>query len=451
MILDKNSEKSWRSAVKNSSKVYYFYFLIFVIFCFGLFMLFKKVNFSSIDFNGLNHKFASILKQNDSSLANNENSVNNNVINSSLPEWDLSSALYLDMESNQIDEDISSVNKMINNFVFHYQNANLNKFSKKQFLEFLHSYSNILDKSSRISLFAYLLYAKDSLNPEVNQFYSKINDIETKWSSSLSFIKHKLYALKPKQLSSFYKEKDIYFYKPYIDRVLKYSSHRLSPELDKFNIEKSSSLVDPIVRLYDQTLSGITINYDNQNYTLTQALGLLFSDDQKTRHEVSKKINEKLGENSNIFLFVFNTILKDKSVEDKWRNFKSPLHAELLANEFDDELLSTVVNTVTKNYSNTAHRYYKLKAKAMGVEKLDYSDRNAPIYKLSKTYDWAFTKNAVLNSYMSFSKDLYNGAVWFFDNNRIDAITQKGKMSGAFCTHIEPFVLMNFTGKFNDV
>ncbi|MEO1020460.1 MAG: M3 family oligoendopeptidase, partial [Pseudomonadota bacterium] len=127
-----------------------------------------------------------------------------------------------------------------------------------------------------------------------------------------------------------------------------------------------------------------------------------------------------------------------------------------LANQVEDEVVETLLTTVTENYPRTSHRYYALKARWMGLDKLEYWDRNAPLPEDRDTrHEWNAAKTMVLEAYADFSPELADLVSKFFKNGWIDAELRPGKDSGAFChptvTSAHPYVLMNFQGRNRDV
>ena len=115
-----------------------------------------------------------------------------------------------------------------------------------------------------------------------------------------------------------------------------------------------------------------------------------------------------------------------------------------------------MANSVKENYAKIAHRFYKLKAKWLGVDKIQYWDRNAPLpFSDDTQYSWEESVKIVLEAYSRFSPDLRKLANGFFANNWIDVPPRDGKRSGAFAMPLpnkyHPYLLLNFVGKQNDV
>src|SRR3712207_7708509 len=115
-----------------------------------------------------------------------------------------------------------------------------------------------------------------------------------------------------------------------------------------------------------------------------------------------------------------------------------------------------MVSAVREAFPRLSHRYYALKAKWFGKDKLDYWDRNAPLPKVEqRTIPWDEARDTVLSAYSAFSPKMADIARRFFDERWIDAPVRPGKAPGAFAhptvPSAHPYVLLNYQGKPRDV
>jgi oligoendopeptidase F len=151
-----------------------------------------------------------------------------------------------------------------------------------------------------------------------------------------------------------------------------------------------------------------------------------------------------------------NTLAFEKQVEDRWRKFATPAASRHLANEVDAEAVEALVEAVTEAYPRLSHRYYALKAKALGIPALNYWDRNAPLSEApARRYDWEEAKGIVLDSYQGLSPRFADAAREFLQQPWTDARPRPGKQSGAFSHPVtaerHPYVLLNYMGERRDV
>jgi oligoendopeptidase F len=195
---------------------------------------------------------------------------------------------------------------------------------------------------------------------------------------------------------------------------------------------------------------------DGRELTSAEALHLLSDHDGEVRRRAAKVIGEVLGDNLRGFALIFNTLIKDKEIDDEWRGFKHPISSRNLSNQVEDEVVDALISAVRKSYPRLSHRYYAIKAGWFGLKSLPYWDRNAPLPdEDDRVIPWDSAKASVLGAYRAFSPEMADLGQRFFDNPWIDARTRPGKAPGAF-SHptvpaAHPYILLNYQGAARDV
>jgi oligoendopeptidase F len=193
-----------------------------------------------------------------------------------------------------------------------------------------------------------------------------------------------------------------------------------------------------------------------KSLTSNDALNLLTDRDPVRRKAAGEGLAKGLAAQKRLFALVTNTLAKDKDIEDKWRSFARPVSSRNLANQVEDEVVDALVSAVKASYPQLSHRYYRLKAKWMGQEALEYWDRNAPLPSDDdRLVSWADARKLVLEAYGAFSPDLADVGRHFFEKNWIDAPPRPGKAPGAFAhptvPSAHPYLLLNYHGRTRDV
>jgi oligoendopeptidase F len=193
-----------------------------------------------------------------------------------------------------------------------------------------------------------------------------------------------------------------------------------------------------------------------RSLTIEPTLTLLQDGDPAKRRKAAEALAKTFGENIRTFTLITNVLAKDKSISDTWRGFQDPADSRHLANRVEREVVEALVSSVRKAYPRLSHRYYALKAKWFGREKLDYWDRNAPLPDFHQApIGWNTAKDLVLTAYQGFSPEMARIARRFFDENWIDAPVRPGKAPGAFAhptvPSAHPYVMLNYLGKPRDV
>ncbi|MDO5529356.1 MAG: M3 family oligoendopeptidase [Paracoccus sp. (in: a-proteobacteria)] len=245
-------------------------------------------------------------------------------------------------------------------------------------------------------------------------------------------------------------------YKPVFDRMRAMRPYQLSDELEAFLHDNSVVGAAAWNRLFDETLAGLEFDVAGETMGLEATLNLLTDHDRTRREAGARALAATFASNTGLFARVHNTLAKEKAIEDKWRKLPTPQMSRHLSNHVEPEVVEALRNAVTAAYPRLSHRYYALKAKWMGLDKLQVWDRNAPLpTEAPRKIGWDEARATVLGAYGGFSPKLAELAEPFFDRGWIDAAVTPGKAPGAFAhptvSTAHPYVLLNYLGKPRDV
>ena len=194
----------------------------------------------------------------------------------------------------------------------------------------------------------------------------------------------------------------------------------------------------------------LRVSLDGEEVALEPAMAKLYDPDRDVRRTAAAAIGEALGPGLRTRTFVFNTILLDKSIEDRLRGYPTWVSSRNLANETTDEAVEALVHATTSRY-DLPQRYYRLKARLLGLERLDHYDHFAPISSDAAKVAWEDARSTVVEAYSDFSDEAGSIVARFFEDNWIDGPVRPDKRTGAFCAMtvpgVHPYVLMNYTGE----
>ncbi len=381
---------------------------------------------------------------------------NKSVLND-LPRWDLSD-LYSSGKDPQLNEDKKKVADKIYTFVSSYGELFLQKdIDSHKLYDAIVGFENISEMLSKLMSFAGLQYYSDLNNEDFKNLYQNLQESLTPASTKLIFFSLGLANLSEDSVNKALKENPkLEKYAHFFALASKQQPHQLAAELESYIAEKAVSGRQAWVRLYDETLAQLTLEYNGEKLPLEAVVTKMGDKNPAIRKNAALSLHQGLLKNRHLLSTITNVLAKDKATDDKWRKFSSPMDSRHLDNQVEPKVVDTMVETVVQAYPSLSHRYYALKAKMLGMEKLEYWDRNAPIpFDDSDDITWAEAKKIVLDAYASFSPELTQQIQPFFDKNWIDVPTTPGKTSGAFShptvPSAHPYVLLNFQGKRRDV
>jgi oligoendopeptidase F len=136
------------------------------------------------------------------------------------------------------------------------------------------------------------------------------------------------------------------------------------------------------------------------------------------------------------------------------RNFESPIDVRNLSNDIPSDVIETLLEVCRLN-APLFQRYYRLKAKWLGMERLRRYDINAPVIEADRQYSFKEAVDLVLSSFYQFDPAVAEQAELVFTEGHIDSEVRKGKRAGAFCStltpDLTPWVLQSFRGRPEDV
>jgi len=376
-----------------------------------------------------------------------------------LPEWDLS-ALYAAPDAPDIARDLDKAREEAKAFAAAFKDklavivASVN--GGAQLAQALKRYEALEDLLGRLGSYASLLYAKDNLNPAYAKFYGDMQEKITDIYSELLFFGLELNRVEDAALAEALKDAALQHYEPFLRDLRVLRPYQLSDEIERLLHEKNIAGRAAWNRLFDETLSRLSFEIAGERMNVEGALHRLSDKNPARRAEAAQALAEVFAANLPTFALVMNTLVKDKEIEDRWRGFKDIADARHVSNRVEREVVEALVSSVRAAYPQLSHRYYKLKAKWLGVERLEYWDRNAPLpLSDDATIPWAQAKETVLSAYRGFTPRMAEVAGRFFDNGWIDAPLRPGKSLGAFAhptvPSAHPFVLVNYQGKTRDV
>jgi oligoendopeptidase F len=155
-----------------------------------------------------------------------------------------------------------------------------------------------------------------------------------------------------------------------------------------------------------------------------------------------------------VLTFVYDTLVQDHLVADRLRRLPHPMAERNLSNEIDQEAVEQMLTVTEANYG-VAQRYFRLKARLLGLPRLALHDQYAPVGAVLPPCTFARARDIVLEAFAAFSPRFDDVATRFFDQRWIDAEVRPGKQGGAFCASpsplLHPYILCNHTDNLRDV
>ncbi|MBL3571256.1 oligoendopeptidase F [Rhodovulum sulfidophilum] len=372
-----------------------------------------------------------------------------------LPEWDLSD-LYAAPDAPEIARDMDWLEQECTAFATDYE-GKLAGLDAAGMLACVERYEAIDRVAGRIMSFAGLRYYQNTMDAGRAKFLSDCQDRITAATTPLVFFSLEFNRIGDSTYEAVITaDPALARYKPVFDRMRAMRPYQLSDELEKFLHDQSVVGASAWNKLFDETVAGLGFEVGDEALGIEGTLNLLTDPDRDRREAAARALAEVFGANIKLFARVHNTLAKEKEIEDRWRKMPTPQTGRHLSNHVEPEVVEALRNAVVAAYPKLSHRYYALKAKWLGLDKLQVWDRNAPLpIEEPKTVGWNAAKTTVMEAYAEFSPKMAEIAEPFFDRGWIDAGVKPGKAPGAFAhptvTDVHPYVMLNYLGKPRDV
>jgi oligoendopeptidase F len=372
-----------------------------------------------------------------------------------LPEWDLTD-LYVSAEAPELARDLDWLDGECADFAGAYQ-GRLAGLSPAEMLGCVRRYERIDVVAGRVMSFAGLRYYQLTIDGERAKFLSDCQDRVTNATTPLVFFSLEFNRIEDAAYEALIGgDADLARYRPVFDRMRAMRPYQLSDELETFLHDQSVVGASAWNKLFDETFAGLVFTVDGEELSLEQTTSLLAEKDRARREAAARELARVFGANVKLFARVHNTLAKEKEIEDRWRKMPTAQTARHLSNHVEAEVVEALRNAVVAAYPRLSHRYYELKRRWLGLDKLQVWDRNAPLPMQSdRTVPWAEAEALVLEAYGDFSPRMAEIAGPFFSKGWIDAGAKPGKSPGAFAhptvTEVHPYILLNYLGKPRDV
>ena len=376
-----------------------------------------------------------------------------------LPEWNLHD-LYESGQSEQFRRDLDRARDEAQKFRARYD-GKLDSLAKQEkgaqhLAQAIKDFEALDELLGRVGSYAQLYYVENTTDPERSKFYGDISQQLNDIATLLLFFELELNRIDDDVMKALTAHAPLARYKPWIDDLRREKPYQLDERTERVFHEKSMTGYSAWNRLFDETIAALRFKVDAEELAIEPTLNLLMDASEARRRAAAEALAQTFQQNVRLFGHITNTLAKDKEISDRWRGFKDVAEARHLSNRVEPEVVAALVEAVKSSYPRLSHRYYALKAKWFGKDRLDHWDRNAPVpAEDTRVVPWQEARETVLKAYAGFAPEMSQIAERFFERKWIDAPVRPGKAPGAFAhptvPSVHPYVLLNYQGKTRDV
>ncbi|MFB3141221.1 MAG: M3 family metallopeptidase, partial [Acidobacteriota bacterium] len=364
--------------------------------------------------------------------------------------WNLAD-LYPD--SNTLESDLQGVAAAAEDFAQRYR-GQVASLDDSGLAATLKEFEALQERLVRAHTYSYLNWCTKMDDSKRGALLQKVREVSTHIRQKLLFFELEWVQLEDSQAEKLLQSTALTPYRHYLECERLTKPHVLSEPEEKVLSEKALTGNQAWNRFFDEIVGSARFSFEGQELTQQEILAKFYSANRQVRQRAAQSFTEGLERYLRELTFIFNTLLADKSSDDRLRRYPNWLSSRNLSNEISEEAVQTLIESVTNRYDLVA-RYYNLKRKLLGLEEIHDYDRYAPLEKVETSYSWNQAKDITLKAYESFHPRLGSIAAEFFKQRWIDAPVEPGKAGGAFShpavPSAHPYVLLNYTGNIRDV
>ncbi len=328
----------------------------------------------------------------------------------------------------------------------------------EDFMDGVKALEEITTLSHRLYYYPGLWITEDTQNQSAQALVARVEQFMAKTQNQTLFFSLWWKDLQHAQADRLMKSSDGYRY--WLEEMRNFKPHTLTEPEEKIINIKNVNGFSALINLYDAITNRYVFNVEVEGevkeMTRGELMSLVRSSDADLRAAAYRELYRVYAEDGPILGQMYQTVVRDWNSENvELRSYASPMSVRNLRNDIPDEVVDTLLG-VCENNTDIFQRYFRLKAKWLGVKRLRRYDVYAPVAKTAeKTYDFNAAAELVLKSFHEFDPRIAELAQRVFDQSHIDSEVRAGKQGGAFCASVEPgrtpYVKLNYQGKADDV
>lgn len=361
--------------------------------------------------------------------------------------WDLSD-LYAGPDDPALERDVAEAERDAAAFRERYH-GRVASLGAAELAEAIVERERIESAFTRAGYYAHLNFATNMADPARGALVARLTEKSAALDTQLLFFSLEWAAVEDDVAETLLAAIELDHWRHVLRSLRKFRPYLLTEPEERIVTEKTVSGVSSWSRLFEELLGALRVSLDGKEVSLETAMARLYAPERDVRRTAAEAVSAALEPGLRTRTFIFNTVLLDKSIDDRLRGYATWLSSRNLANETTDEAVQALIDATVSRYE-LPQRYYRLKARLLGLDRLAHFDRFAPLAEDTTKTGWAEASRVVVEAYADFAQETGDIVERFFRERWIDAPVRDDKRTGAFCATtlpgVHPYVLMNYTG-----
>jgi oligoendopeptidase F len=372
-----------------------------------------------------------------------------------LSPWSLAD-LYPTHDGPEIEAAFTDLESKATNFEAHREKLTAD-VDFEDFMDTIKAVEELWIAALPLEIYPGLWFAADTQSQDAQALYARVQQFSAKIQNQILFFSLWWKELDDENAERLMARSDDYRY--WLEEMRHFKPHTLTEPEEKIINIKDVNGVSALVKLYDSITNRYVfkVPVDGEIKEMTRGQLMVLARSSKAEHRAAayQELYRVYGEDGPILGQMYQTLIRDWRAENvELRGYDSPISARNLVNDLPDKVVNTLLEVCEAN-ADVFQRYFKLKAKWLGLEKLRRYDIYAPVAESDKEYSFDAGVKLTLEAFEDFSPRVAKLAQKVFEDDHIDSEVRKGKEDGAFCASIvpghTPYVKVNYQGKADDV
>lgn len=331
------------------------------------------------------------------------------------------------------------------------------EISEEDFLSILKTIEANTRLASRVGQFAGLWYSENTQDQDAQSFQAKIEQLMAELQNRTLFFSLWWKALDDENAKRLFAVSGEFEY--WLTQLRKLKPHTLTEAEEKIvnikDVTGASALQTLYSAITNRFVFKLEIDGEEKELSREEVMKQVYSPNPDDRAAAYQELYKVYGDEAPILGQMYQALARDWHNENvELRDFESPIAVRNLANDIPDEVVTTLLEVAEEN-SRVFQRFFKMKAKLLGMEKLRRYDIYAPVTEAEKEYSFEEAAQMTLDSFKDFDPTIEKLARRVLEEGHLDSEIRKGKRAGAFCSSgdpsMTPWVLMNYTGSARNV
>ncbi|MCY4079259.1 MAG: M3 family oligoendopeptidase [Caldilineaceae bacterium] len=334
------------------------------------------------------------------------------------------------------------------------------QMDRAKLIDAMQQYEEINTQAYRLFAYGSLWFSSDTQSPDALTYTNRMNQLHAEIENRMLFFNLWWKGLDDEEAEALLPDAGTYAdFRHYLLDMRLTKPHMLEESSERIinlkNTNGSSALTTIYSMLTNRLEFELEVDGELKRMSREEVMAHAYSADPDMRAAAYQCLYKVYEEEAPILAQIYINLVRDWYNENvTLRSYQSPIAVRNLNNDIPYKAVQALLEVARRN-APLFQRYFKLKAKWLGVDKLRRYDIYAPLMESSRDVPYDDAVELVLETFNRFDLDFASKAQRVFDDNHVDSELRKGKRAGAFCAtvmpSITPYVLLNYTNKVRDV